>query len=214
MTSIQQRREEERERRRSEIVAAASDLALAQGWDEVTVERVAKRARLSRALVYLYFRDKRELHAAIWEQAVQVLHERFSAAVARHRLGYDQLDAIGRAYVAFAQEFPHYFEAISRFEACAPEDVSAGSGEARALACNLQKHTLMTQVIETGLADGSIRADVGSPPLLSISLWGFTHGIMQIAATKGNHLSHIQISESALIEHAFGLMRRAVAANP
>ena len=47
----QQRRLLEREQRREQIVDAACALALSQGWDQVTVDGVAKRARLSRAAV-------------------------------------------------------------------------------------------------------------------------------------------------------------------
>ncbi|MBQ1783179.1 MAG: TetR/AcrR family transcriptional regulator [Gammaproteobacteria bacterium] len=207
----QQRRLLEREQRRDQIVDAACALALSQGWDQVTVDGVAKRARLSRALVYLYFRDKRELHAALWERAAQQLQQRFEEAAGRHPRGYDQLEAIGRAYVAFAHEFPHFFEAISRFEASEPALLDRDSAEARAIACNFDKHGLMVAVIQRGLADGSIRTDVGDPALLAISLWGFTHGILQIAATKGRQLAHIDVAETALTEQAFSLMRQAVA---
>jgi len=38
------------------------------GWDAVTMDQVARRARLSRALVYVYFRDKPDLHSR-WSSA-------------------------------------------------------------------------------------------------------------------------------------------------
>ena len=65
MSYIAERRQEEKDRRRIEIVEAAEDLYRELGWDAVTMDSVAKRARLSRALVYVYFKDKRDLHFAI-----------------------------------------------------------------------------------------------------------------------------------------------------
>ncbi|PNB02948.1 TetR/AcrR family transcriptional regulator, partial [Pseudomonas sp. FW306-02-H05-BA] len=53
MSYISERRVEEKERRRAEIVDAAEQLYADKGWDSVTMEQVAKRARLSRALLYV-----------------------------------------------------------------------------------------------------------------------------------------------------------------
>ncbi len=80
MSYITERRQEERDRRRAEIVDAAEALYSEVGWDAVTMDQVARRARLSRALVYVYFRDKSDLHLALVERALDTLRERFEAA--------------------------------------------------------------------------------------------------------------------------------------
>jgi len=69
MSYIAVRREEEKERRRAEILDAAEVLYAKKGWDALTVDQVARSARLSRALVYVYFRDKEDLLFAIGERA-------------------------------------------------------------------------------------------------------------------------------------------------
>jgi TetR/AcrR family transcriptional regulator len=51
MSYIALRREEEKERRRAEILDAAEVLYAKKGWDALTVDQVARSARLSRALV-------------------------------------------------------------------------------------------------------------------------------------------------------------------
>ena len=70
MSYVAVRREEEKERRRTEIVDAAERLYAEVGWDEVTMDNVAKRARLSRALIYVYFHDKSDLLHAIAERSL------------------------------------------------------------------------------------------------------------------------------------------------
>jgi hypothetical protein len=71
---------------------------------------------------------------------------------------------------------------------------------------------MMVAVIETGIRDGSIRADVGDPKLVSTSLWGFTHGVLQLASTKANHLAHDGIATRDLVEHALLMATRSVEA--
>ncbi|MBP9590615.1 MAG: helix-turn-helix transcriptional regulator, partial [Steroidobacteraceae bacterium] len=68
MSYITERRQQERDRRRTEIVDAAEALYAEVGWDAVTMDQVARRARLSRALLYVYFRDKPDLHFALVER--------------------------------------------------------------------------------------------------------------------------------------------------
>ena len=71
MSYIAERRQEEQDRRRGEIVDAAEALYAETGWDAVTMDQVARRARLSRALVYVYFKDKRDLHFALVERCTR-----------------------------------------------------------------------------------------------------------------------------------------------
>src|SRR5687768_538814 len=130
MSYIADRRQEEKDRRRNEIVDAAETLYRDLGWDAVTMDSVAKKARLSRALVYVYFKDKSELLLAITERSMEVLRARFEEASARARMGIDQIEAMGRAYMAFGLEFPHYFDACARLEQRATETAEKGSIEA------------------------------------------------------------------------------------
>jgi hypothetical protein len=63
---IADRRQEEKDRRRNEIVDAAEALYREVGWDEVTMDSVARNARLSRALegqARAALRDRRACHA-------------------------------------------------------------------------------------------------------------------------------------------------------
>ena len=206
MSYIAERRVEEKERRRGEIADAAERLYADKGWDAVTMDQVAKSARLSRALVYVYFRDKEELLFAISQRAMQVLQERFTEAAARHVRGIDQVHAIGRAYMAYAHEFPHYFDACARFQAhsVAPDP---GSNEGACREEGDRAIAVVVQAITTGIADGSVRADIGPPMLVAVSMWAFTHGIIQLAMAKGNDLAHLGIAPADFSEFALGLVR-------
>src|SRR5712691_4814396 len=119
MSYMVARREEEKERRRAEILDAAEALYATTGWDALTVDQVARNARLSRALMYVYCRDKEDLLFAVGERAMRLLLARFKAAIAGTPRGMDQVDAIGRAYMGYAHEFPHYFDFCTRFQSYA-----------------------------------------------------------------------------------------------
>jgi AcrR family transcriptional regulator len=213
MSYISIRREEEKERRRAEIIDAAEVLYAKKGWDALTVDQVARSARLSRALVYVYFRDKEDLLFAIGERAVRLLRDRFLAAIAGTARGMDQVDAIGRAYMGYAHEFPHYFDFCSRFQSHSTE-ADPSSNEGACQAASDQLIATVVQAIQTGIRDGSIRADIGDPLLLALTLWAFTHGIIQITMSKGTDLARRGVAIQDFSNYAFQLLRGAAESKP
>jgi AcrR family transcriptional regulator len=211
MSYITERRIEEKERRRNEILDAAETLYAKEGWDAVTMDQIARRARLSRALVYVYFRDKEELLFGIGERAMNELRNRFVAAAAGQVLGMDKVQAIGRAYMSYAYELPHYFDACSRFN----QHSDAADAGTTAGDCSMAGDLAIGEVvkaIEAGKHDGSIRADVGDSMLLALSLWSFTHGIIQIATSKAKDFERLGIASPQLVDYAFGLIRHMATA--
>lgn len=217
MSDLKQRRAEEKEQRREAIVDAAERVFTSTGFEAATMDEVARVARVSRALVYLYFKNKDELHFAICERALRLLRERFLAAAAAAPRGYDQIIALGHAYMNFADEFPCYFMALSRFEARPPEAVEEGSIEHGLLECGRAVHQVTVDCLQQGMRDGSVRSDLQDPLLAALSLWAFTHGLIQLAHSKKHFFSKVGISTATFAEYAIdfgmrGLQPRAAVA--
>ena len=210
MSYIAERRQEEKDRRRTEIVDAADDLYRELGWDAVTMDSVAKRARLSRALVYVYFKDKTDLHFAIAIRALELLHQRFAASNERARTGADKIQALGRTYIAYGQEFPHYFDACARLELRTPSGAEPTPQEQSCLAAGKTVHEVVVDALRVGQQDGTIRKDIGDLGVLARVLWGFNHGLIQIAMTKADALAQDGISVQQLTQQAISLIMFAL----
>lgn len=210
MSYITERRQQERDRRRTEIVDAAEALYAEVGWDAVTMDQVARRARLSRALLYVYFRDKPDLHFALVERALNALRARFEAARAGRARGFDEVEAIGRDYLAYARELPHYFDACARYQAQTSADANVQDNEAACIRAGHHVLAVFAGALERGVADGSIRSDLGNPYLTGLSLWAFSHGLIQIAANKAGQIAHEGFAVQDFVEHAFAMALRTL----
>ena len=211
MSYVAERREEEKEQRRAEIIDAAERLYADVGWDDVTMDRVAKSARLSRALIYVYFQDKNDLLLAIAERALADLRGRFIAAAAAPVKGLDKVQAIGRAYVLFQQKMPYRFDACSRFHA------HQAAGQPTDDACAAAGDAVIAVIVEAlmkGQADGSIRKDIGDPAQVCVMLWAFTHGLIQIGTNKTQEIARLGIEVPQLMEGSFSMLRYMLAAKP
>lgn len=210
MPYIAERRQEERDRRRTEIVDAADALYAEAGWDTITMDQVARRARLSRALVYVYFKDKADLHLALVERALDTLRLRFDSARAGKARGIDEVEAIGRAYVDFSREMPHYYDACARYQshACGENcaDAAIPPNEAACMSAGHRVHETIVDSLNRGVADGSIRRDLGDPYVTGLSLWAFTHGVIQIASSKRGQIEHEGVPVQQFLDHSFALV--------
>jgi hypothetical protein len=72
-------------------------------------------------------------------------------------------------------------------------------------------HDVVVAALALGQQDKTIRADLGDLSVTSRVLWGFTHGIIQIAMTKGEPLAQVGISVPQLTQHAITLIREMLA---
>lgn len=78
------------------------------------VRRIARTASLSRALLYVYFKDKAAIQRGIMLRAGQSLVARFEQARGTEQDGLAQIRAMGEAYYRFYLEQPDYFSALTK----------------------------------------------------------------------------------------------------
>ncbi len=210
MNELATRRQEEKDRRRDEILDAAALVAGEQGMAEFTMDQVARKARLSRALLYVYFTDKQDLLMGLADRAHLMLQADFAAIGARKQSGLKKIQAMGRAYVAFADHSPVYFEALACFAAHPAEGEAPQGNVLRCMEGGDRVHAEIIQALHTGIEDGSIRRDIGNPGLVAVTLWGFMHGIIQIIATKREVLEYKGFKSKQLVDQALLMCTRSL----
>ena len=122
----------------------------------------------------------------------------------------DQVEAIGRAYLEFARELPHYFDACARYQAHAGADGTPHPNECACMGAGHRVHEVIVDSLGRGVADGSIRADVGDLYVTALALWAFSHGLIQIASTKVGQMAHQGIPVQTFVDHAFAMALRTL----
>jgi AcrR family transcriptional regulator len=110
--SVTDRRRRERAQRHDLIIAAARDLAEAEGWEAVTTRRLAELVEYSQPVLYSHFDGKDAIVRAVAiegfaELAVR-LHEAQSAADGPG----PTLRAVCSAYMTFAAERPALYQSM------------------------------------------------------------------------------------------------------
>ena len=90
--------------RREAILDAARSAFAERGFHETSLDSVAERAGVSKALLYEHFSSKRELYVSMLEMHVHELVERISGAVAGAEPGEPRMRAGLEAFFGFVEE--------------------------------------------------------------------------------------------------------------
>jgi AcrR family transcriptional regulator len=193
-----ERRERERLQRRNAIIDAAEKVFFSKGVEETTMEEIARTAELSKGLLYFYFESKEALYLAICERGSSVLVDMFQRALKENESGRLQLEAIGDAYIRFAQEYEDYFNSMLQMHVKMIAQIDP----------DFTKHKdpiyLVARAISNGIEDGSFRKDLDPLPTAMV-LWAQTHGLMQI------WLMHPEIADFAELRAlAYSFIREAI----
>src|SRR5947209_10993994 len=105
---VQERRDREKQELRAKIVDAARRLFAQEGYEAVSMRKIADAIEYSPTAIYLHFADKAALFAEIcgtdFGRLAGVFGELASVVDPAERIG-----RIGRAYVRFAIEYPNHY---------------------------------------------------------------------------------------------------------
>ncbi|UAK31521.1 TetR/AcrR family transcriptional regulator [Nocardia asteroides] len=109
----QTRRERERAERHRLIIDTARELAESQGWDAVTVRRLAERIEYSQPVLYSHFAGKDEIVTAVAEEGIAEMAA-WSRAALESAGGEPRaaLAAVARSYLDFATARPALYDAM------------------------------------------------------------------------------------------------------
>ena len=174
---IVERREREREEVRKKILDAARELFMTEGYERVTMRRIADAIEYSPTTIYNHFEDKDDLVNALCEDDFATL----LGAMSPHVFGQDPVATIrelGRGYAAFGLQNPnHYrfmFMTTAKFEQ--PHELS-GSGQ--------QSFGLLLKAVTQAVEQGRFRAV--DPLGAAQVLWANLHGAVALLITLQPH---------------------------
>ena len=112
MMGMAERKARELDERERRITAAARQIAAAEGWDAVTIRRLAEAIEYSQPVLYSHFANRDAIVAAVAVEGFRELASALRRAPEGHVDGRDAIRAVASAYFAFASEQPAIYEAM------------------------------------------------------------------------------------------------------
>lgn len=209
---LKTRREREKQARHDAILDAAELVFSEKGYERTSMDDIARTANLSRALLYVYFKDKSAIQRGIMLRAGESLRRRFDEARQTADSGLEQISAMGQAYYLFYQEEPDYFDALTQAPIAMGE---ADENQAEQMSCSESAvMELMVSAIRQGLEDGSLNGDrIHDPMETALYLRGALHGVIMLCKREmGQPGPLADYPAESLIRHTMNMLTSSIAA--
>ncbi len=103
---------EPKESLRQEILDAARELFVAEGYESVSMRKIAERIGYSPTTIYLYFKDKSELLREICESTFERLADEITESQSKADGPLDKLRRGLLTYIRFGLENPHHYDVV------------------------------------------------------------------------------------------------------
>jgi AcrR family transcriptional regulator len=107
---VQERRAREKKELRQEILDAARDLFVREGFENVSMRKIAEKIEYSPTTIYLYFKDKADLLDCICEETFARLVRKQNAIDQAVADPIERLKKGLRAYIEFGLKYPNHYK--------------------------------------------------------------------------------------------------------
>ncbi|AXS83199.1 MULTISPECIES: TetR/AcrR family transcriptional regulator [Marinobacter] len=207
---LKTRREREKQARYDTILDAAELVFSEKGYERTSMDDIARTASLSRALLYVYFKDKAAIQRGIMLRAGHSLFRRFEEARQTADTGLAQIRAMGESYYRFYLEEPDYFSALTKASTAM---IEADESQAEEMLCSKSDlMELMVAAIKLGLQDGTMnRRRISDPAQTALYLRGALHGAILLCQSETGE-GNDGFPAEQLIRHTMDMLTSSIAA--
>ena len=176
-----ERRARQKDATREKILAAARDLFVREGFEAVSMRRIAEAIEYTAAAIYTHFKDKTELLMALADADFGLLREsmRDADSIADP---VERLRAGGRAYIRFALSHPHHYRLM--FMTTWPHiqpaacGIEHGNADEDAFCC-------LHETVARCIGEGRFRPEYSDPQKVTQLCWAAVHGVVSLFITHG-----------------------------
>ena len=156
------------------ILDHARHLLVADGYDALSMRKIAGSVGCSATSIYLHFDNKDALTHALISEGMALLYDALQAATEGVSAPADRLLALSQTYVRFGLDNPEYYEVMFQLH---PERMARYPAEEyRRARRNIER---FGETIADGLADGSLTSP-NPPDVASAVLWTALHGLVSL----------------------------------
>jgi AcrR family transcriptional regulator len=193
---------------RLRILAAATEQFALRGFEGTTVDRIAARARLNKAMIYYHFHSKRALYTCVLRDVFTAMGSRLSAIAASDADPADKIDRFVSTFVLEGQTLSHVAPIMLR-------EIAEGGRrlDEETYAVMVRVVRAMTDIVDQGRASGQF-APVDPVLLYLTTIWPIVVYLattpIRSAVARVAHFDPSRLDPERFIRHMQMLNRRAL----
>jgi len=189
-----ERRLREQQELKQSILDAAREIALAEGWRNVTMRKIADRIEYSHPAIYDYFENKDVLLLELVHEGFRLLETELQVARAQAHDPEEAMRLIGRGYLTFAWRYPELYRVMYGLDGVT-FSISEPEKE------GLQIEDVVTETVKEVLESHSWPTNHLAEKVNI--LWSTAHGLVTLTMAdrmRGGQAQAVQLFERALAD--------------
>lgn len=178
-----ERRERERNETRDKILAAARELFAKEGYEAVSMRKIAEAIEYSPTAIYVHFKDKRALMDELCRVDFGAMAQDFQYARAVDD-PIERLRVLGEGYVRFAVQQPNHFRLMFLTPGVHPKELTA-EDIAQQGDPSQDGYAVLQTTVREGIEQRRFRPELEDDvELISQTFWAGVHGVASIQVIK------------------------------
>lgn len=163
--SVTDRKTRQRAEREALIIAVTREIAEREGWNAVTIRRLAEEIEYSQPVLYSHFQNRDAIVAAVAVQGFGELAEALSKAAESGKSTGESIKSVAYAYLDFALSRPALYEAMFVL----PSELLFAQSDTKP-----QLKAAFAVLVETVSPYGGVPQDVAE------TYWAALHGLSEL----------------------------------
>lgn len=207
--TLKERRKRELELRRETVITIANKLFFLDGYENVTMDDIAREGEISKATLYSYFKDKESLFCVIVNRGIKILRDMIYEEEELMKARYTKLGVIKTACDRFILEYPEYARAYIYFRSGkfnVSDENSRNTDAKEVFEFTKELFEKVTLEVKIGIENGTLRPDV-NPVLVTamyISIYDNTlltlsSDLIEMLKTNGITVQHFYLEFTNLL---------------
>jgi AcrR family transcriptional regulator len=179
---VKERREREKSETRDKILDAARELFVTEGYEGVSMRKVAEKIEYSPTAIYVHFADKQELFRELCHQDYARLAEVFQSSVMSSE-PIERLKQIGQTYIDFGTRYPNHY----KFMFMTPHPKQELDEVDREVMGDPEKdaYAFLKWTVQQAIDAGCFRSEMRDADAIAQTLWASVHGVIALEIAKG-----------------------------
>ena len=175
---ITERKEKQKEEIRKMILNASMKLFIDEGFEKVSIRKIANIIEYSPTTIYLYFKDKNEILFDLCEEGF-IMFEKLNSNLLKINNPLKRLHKMGENYVGFGLQHPEYYDLM--FIQNAPMEKLAQMNDGKWIHGDRALELLRSIIKECMTQKIIKKGDVDS---VTMAVWGMVHGLVSLTIRK------------------------------
>jgi hypothetical protein len=178
------RRGKEKDSRKKLILKSARTLFFKKGFNNVTVDEIAKSSELGKGSIYLYFNSKEEIYAQILLNDIEDFNQQVFVLLNKKKIAADLLVEFSEIYVDFFFNDGELFRILMTYMLQPAKMNLTEKLNSQILTANARSIDVIGKILKLGVSSKEFSANINLKQNQN-AIWGLLNGIISLYIFSG-----------------------------